>query len=140
MSPSPKKQKDDFDSLLSQLKRALRTDGDFPARARTVSNLISLANNPGTPVQRIAEVLLSETSLGTRVLYSVNSVYFQGLKPIVTVTDAVIRIGMRNLCDLFAGLVLMQGFIPLARRGGIFAENLKRNIITALLASALVGK
>lgn len=130
----------DFESLLAQLKRALRTDGDFPARARTVSNLISLANNPSTPIHKIAEVLLGETSLGARVLYTVNSVYFQGLRPIVTVTEAVIRIGMRNLCDLFAGLVLMQGFVPLARRGGIFADNLKRSLITALLASSLASE
>ena len=47
---------------------------------------------------------------------------------------------MLNLCDLLAGLVLMQGFIPLARRGGVFADNLKRSLITALLASALVSE
>lgn len=123
--------------ILQKLERALRTDGDFPTAAKVVTELRTLASDSTTSIAKITEVILSEPSLGTRVLHLVNSAYFQRAVPIVTVSQAVLQIGMRNLVDLCAGLVLMQKFIPAARRGGIFADNMKKSILTSLITSQL---
>ncbi len=126
--------------VLKKLRSALQADGDFPVRARVVSELRALTNDPNTPVHRITDLILREPSLGTRVLHLVNSAFYHHAQPIMTITQAVIQIGMRPLADLCAGLILMQRFVPTAKRGGIFAENLKKSIITALLTSDLVAE
>jgi len=126
--------------IIKKLEAALHEDGDFPVRTRVVTELRSLAANPNTSIDQITEIILHEPSLGTRILHLVNSSFYQRRAPIMTVSQAVVQIGMRGLTELCAGLVLMQRFIPSAQRGGIFADNLKKCILTSLLASALVGR
>ncbi len=125
--------------ILRKLNVALQADGDFPVRAKAVNELRSLVNRPNTPINNISEVILRESSLATRVLHVVNSAYYQRSTPITTVSQAVMQIGMRPLSELFTGLVLLQKFIPAAERGGIFADNLKRCILTSLITS-YIGK
>ncbi|MCB0339886.1 MAG: HDOD domain-containing protein, partial [Bdellovibrionales bacterium] len=112
-------------------------DGDFPASAKVVSELRRLTSEPNTTAANITEVILKEPSLGTRILHLVNSSFYQRAKPIMTVSQAVIQIGMKPLAELCSGLVLLQKFVPAARRGGPFANCLQKTICTAILASSL---
>ena len=128
------------DEILKKLKRALRSDGDFPVRAKVITELKVLAIRPNTPINQIAETILKEPALGTRVLHLVNSAFYQRSRPITTISQAVIHLGMLVLCDLCAGLVLLQRFRPAAKRGGFFADNLKKSITTSLLASKFAAK
>ncbi len=126
------------ETILAKLKAALNADGDFPVRARAVSDLRRLVNEPNTPIEKIVEVILSEPSLGTRVLHLVNSVYYKRNQPILTVSQAVMQLGMYALCDLCSGFVLMQRFSPAAQRGGVFADNVKKCILTSTLTTSLI--
>lgn len=125
------------EELLNKLRRALQRDGDFPASAKVVNELKVLASQPKTTANQITEIILREPSLGTRVLHVVNSSFYRRSKPIMTVSQAVVQIGMRPLAELCAGLVLLQKFVPTARSGGPFATCLKKTIITALVTSEL---
>lgn len=125
------------DKILRKLQNALRADGDFPVRARVIAELREKANNSYTPVHQITDIILREPSLGTRVLHLVNSAFYHRSRPIMTITQAVIQVGMHSLTELCAGMILMQRFVPVAKRGGIFADNLKRSILAALVASHL---
>ncbi len=141
-SPSGEEHTDDSTSLKSEefvekLRRALRRDGDFPASARVVSQLKELVSNPSTTANQITELILREPSLGTRVLHLVNSTFYRRSKPIMTVSQAVVQIGMRPLAELCSGLVLLQKFIPAARKDGVFAEVLQKTITTSLLTSTI---
>jgi hypothetical protein len=126
------------ETILSKLEAALNADGDFPVRARVVSDLRRLVNDPNTPVEKIVETILSEPSLGTRILHLVNSVCYKRSQPVITVSQAVIQLGMRALCELCSGFVLMQRFSPAAQKGGVFADNLKKCILCPALTSSLV--
>ena len=123
--------------IIEKLEAALNQDGDFPVRARVVSELRKLVNDEKTSVEKVVELILGEPALGTRVLHLVNSVYYQRSTPVMTVSQAVIQLGMRALSDLCTGLVLLRRFSPMARRGGIFADNVKKCIITSLMTSKL---
>lgn len=125
--------------ILDRLTAALRKDGDFPVRAKVVSDLRALAAKPNTPVEQISELILREPSLGTRVLHLANSSFFQRTQPVTTVTQAVVQLGMKALSDMCAGLVLMQKFVPAAKRGGVFADAVRRTIVTSLLSNRIAG-
>ena len=124
------------DEFIQKLRAALQRDGDFPASARTVAELRALVTDPKTTATQVTELILKEPSLGTRVLHLVNSSFYRRAKPIMTVSQAVIQIGMRPLAELCAGLILLQKFIPNARRGGPFSSCLQKTILTSLLASS----
>lgn len=125
------------DEFIDKLRNALKKDGDFPASARIVAELRRLVGDPKTTANQITEIILREPSLGTRILHIVNSSFYRRAKPIMTVSQAVIQIGMKPLADLCAGLVLLQRFVPAARRDGAFANCLKRTIVTSLLSSSI---
>lgn len=127
-------------AIFAKLEAALNADGDFPARAKVVSELRKLVNDPNTSIERIVEIILSEPSLGTRILHLVNSVMYKRSQPVITVSQAVVQVGMRALSDLCSGLVLMQRFSPAAQKGGIFADNVKKCILTSLLCSRLAER
>ncbi len=123
--------------LVTKLKRALSKDGDFPASAKIVTELRQLSSDPNTTANQITEIILKEPSLGTRVLHLVNSSFYRRAKPIMTVSQAVVQIGMKPLAELCSGLVLLQKFVPVARRGGVFANCLRKMTVSSLLAGAL---
>jgi HD-like signal output (HDOD) protein len=125
------------EKLIERLKRALTKEGDFPASAKVVTELRMLTNDPNTTASQITEVILREPSLGTRILSLVNSSYYQRGKPIMTVSQAVMQIGMKPLAELCAGLVLLQKFIPTARKDSAFANCLRKLVITSLLSSSV---
>ncbi len=125
------------EELVAKLRSALARDGDFPASAKVVSELRQLCNDPKTTANQITEVILREPSLGTRVLHLVNSSFYRRAKPIMTVSQAVVQIGMRPLAEMCSGLVLLQKFVPTARQGGVFANCLRKTVLTSLLASSV---
>jgi hypothetical protein len=122
---------------LEKLRKALARDGDFPASARVVNELLECATNPNTTADHISEVILKETSLSTRVLHLVNSSFYNRGRPIMTVSHAVVRLGIKILTDLCSSLVLLQKFVPTARSDSAFAASLKQAILTSLIASSL---
>lgn len=125
------------EELIAKLKSALQSDGDFPVSARIVSELRQLTSDPKTSAEQVTEVILREPSLGTRVLHFVNSAFMRRAKPILTVSQAVVQIGMKPLAELCSGLVLLQKFVPAARRSSPFANCLKRTVIVSLLSGSL---
>lgn len=125
------------DQFVDKLKKALAKDGDFPASARVVNELKTLTSNPKTTANQVTEAILKEPSLGIRVLHLVNSTFYRRAQPIMTVSQAVMQIGMRPLAELCAGLVLLQKFVPAARNGGAFANCLQKTLLSSLLSSSL---
>ena len=127
-------------NIVVRLERAMRKDGDFPVRAKAVSELRRMVNDPNTPVEQIADTILTDPSLGTRILHVVNSVVYQRSVPIVTVSQAVMQLGMKALCDLCSGFVLMQKFGPTAQKGGVFADQVKRCILCSMASTLLMKR
>jgi HD-like signal output (HDOD) protein len=125
------------EAFIDKLTNALRRDGDFPASAKVVSELRELVSKPETTANQVTELILREPSLGMRVLHVANSSFYRRAKPIMTVSQAVVQIGMRPLSELCSGLVLLQKFVPAARSGGVFADCLRRTLTTAILTSSI---
>jgi HD-like signal output (HDOD) protein len=124
------------DDILVRLKNALKTDGDFPASAKIVNKLKEMTNDPRTTAQQLTEVILHEPALSTRILHLVNSSFYRRAKPIMTISQAVVAVGMKSIAELCAGLVLLQRFIPLARKGGALADGFKKAMLSSLLSSS----
>jgi HD-like signal output (HDOD) protein len=125
------------EQIIERLNRAIRHDGDFPASAKVVNEINALTKLPTTTAIRLSEIILREPSLGVRVLNFVNSAFYMRERPIATISQAVIQIGMVQLADLCASLVVVQKFVPAARRGGPLGTCLRRAIVTSLILDKL---
>jgi HD-like signal output (HDOD) protein len=133
----PEGQPPNAGEFLEKLRNALRKDGDFPASAKVVGELRKLVGDPKTTANQVTEVILREPALSLRILHLVNSSFYRRAKPIMTVSHAVVQVGMRPIAELCAGMVLVQRFISVARRGGAFATCLQKTLLTSLVTSAL---
>lgn len=125
------------DEFITKLKQALRKDGDFPASAKVVSELKALAANPNSTGDQITEVILREPSLSIRILHVVNSSFYMRAQPIMTVSQAVLKLGIKAIADLCSGLILLQKFVPAARQNTPFANCLKKVIVTSIVSGTL---
>src|SRR5581483_3381376 len=116
---------------------ALARDGDFPASAKVVNKLLTRASNRNVTLSEISNIILKEPSLTARILHVVNSTIYNRGAPIKTVSDAVTRLGLRNVAEVCSGLVLFKKFVPAARSEGSFADCLKQALFTSMLARSL---
>jgi len=123
--------------LLSQFRQSLKGQSSFPAHAKAVSELRRLASDSRTAPNQVAELILKEPSLATRLLHIVNSSFYRRAKPIMTVTQAVIQIGMEPLIEIFSGIALLKSLIA-EDRDIAFLDCLKKTICTSLLASSIL--
>ncbi len=123
--------------LLQQLRQALKSQGNFPAHARAVTELRELATSPKTKANQIAEIILREPPLATRLLHIVNSSFYRRAKPIMTISQAVIQIGMEPLVEVFSGMALLKN-LAAEDRDSAFIDALKKTICTSLLTSSLL--
>lgn len=134
--PAPRPQ----DKFLDKLRRALLADGDFPASAKIVGDLKRITSEPNASASQIAEIILREPSLGARVLHVVNSSFYRRSKPIMTISQAVMQLGMKPLAELCSGMVLLQKFGTVSRRGHAFTKCLSRLVTSSLLTGVLAQK
>lgn len=125
------------EQFLTKLKQGLQINGDFPACAKTVDELKTVAASTSSPGSKIAELILRDPSLSTKILIFVNSAFFQRGTPITTISQAIMHIGTNQLVELCSSFTLIQKLIPTARKGGPFALALERLISTSILTSTL---
>lgn len=123
--------------FVEKLKRALAKDGDFPASGKVVNELLRRASERNVTANQISAIVLKEQSLSARILHVVNSSFYSPGKPIMTVSNAVVRLGLKNVVELCSGLVLLQKFVPAARAEGPFADCLKQAVLTSIIARNL---
>ncbi len=112
-------------------ERALR----LPCSPALLPRLISVLMNPDSTADDIAEIIKIDPALAASTLRLANSAYFSGGEPAETVSDAVIRLGQRELYRL-AALALVSRWETSSSRGepGDFCRHA---LCTALAAEVL---
>jgi len=125
------------EKLFAQLQKALKEDGNFPSSAKAITNLRALASDPKTTSTQIAELILKEPSLATRLLHIVNSSFYRRAKPIMTVSQAVLQFGMEPLVEIFSGITLLKSFTA-GNKDSHFGNCIKKTICTSLITSSVM--
>jgi HD-like signal output (HDOD) protein len=128
------------DEILKKIMWAISPKGDFPVSARIVQELLTQLSNPNSDIKDISNTILKEPSLAARVLILVNSVFYNRSTKIVDLKSAIIQIGTNNLVQLCCNLVLLQKFIPLARKNDAFAHSLSNALLTIIINDQLQYK
>lgn len=132
---------------------------DLPVLPATVSRVLSLSQDAACDIQEVASLIEQDQSLAAHVLHIANSSAFSPTQPIVSLQQAITRLGLSTLCEVTVAIVLkgsafeVPGFEPVLKElwrhsaaTGVFAKEvartLRRNVEGAFLCGLLhdVGK
>ncbi len=104
------------EARLEHMVAAIAAKGDFPAAARVIQRLHDAVRRENCNALDVAQVILADPGLSSKVLRVVNSSFYRPRgEPVSTITRAVFLIGFEAIRDLATGLLLID---ELARAGG----------------------
>jgi HD-like signal output (HDOD) protein len=90
---------------------------ELPAMAAVVQDLHRLTQGDKSSVQQLADVLLRDASLTTKVLRIGNSVYYNpSQEPIRTISRAIVLIGFDNVRQIGLSVSLIDGLLARSSR------------------------
>ncbi|OPZ16312.1 MAG: Serine/threonine-protein kinase PknB [candidate division BRC1 bacterium ADurb.BinA364] len=113
------------------IKERIQRKGDFPAVARNVQDVVEAARQRGGSAQTIAECILRDFALTSRVLRMVNSAYYQSVSgSITTISRAVVVLGTESIINLASALDIFEHFLKHSN-----IEPLKRQAIEAMFCA-----
>lgn len=109
--------------------------GDCPAMAQAIRELHQIRGQENFPTQELAEVILLDPGLSTKILRVVNSAFFRMRgDPITTISRAVVLLGIDMVIDLASGILLVEQF---DESDPALHDSLMESLRAALLARTL---
>ncbi len=98
-------------ALLAQLYELIANKRlELPARPEVALKIQQLTLNTDSGLDGLTEVIQSDGTIAGALLHATNSPLFRAAEPILSVRDAVVRLGFRNTRMLTTGLALRQSF------------------------------
>ena len=105
---------------------------DLPAMSNHVQELLSILDNKQTTAQDLADVILKDASLTTKLLQIVNSAYYSRGVPVTCVSRAITAVGFETLKELALTLALFEDFI----KAGIEKEEISKLLTKCFLSAS----
>jgi HD-like signal output (HDOD) protein len=114
-------------------------EAELPALAAVVQDLHRMAREDTSSVQQLADVLLRDATLTSRVLKVANSVYYNpSLEPIRTISRAIVLIGFENVRLIGLSVSLIDSLLAGAPREQL-PQLLARSFHAAVQARNIAG-
>jgi HD-like signal output (HDOD) protein len=126
--------------MRQEILKRLESGYALPSLSVIAIRLVELASDESCSVDELAGLIEKDPSLTVRLLKLANSAFFAGSNPAVTVKQAVLRIGFRQLRIMALTLSLRDTF-PMGKVGTLDYEYFWRtSLYTALLAKSLARR
>ena len=100
-------------SVLCKRFDELKATGLLPSPTRVAMEILRLTQNEGSTIKQIAQTIQADPALTGRTLKFANSAHAGSRRPIASVSDAVVRLGMRTVGTLSLGFSVLSS----SRRG-----------------------
>jgi len=96
---------------LQSYVRFIAESEDLPAFGQDIYELMTTVADENAPLQRLTNIILKNISLTTRLVRTVNSVYFNRTgRSILSVSQAVTMLGWDAIRDLASSLIIFEKF------------------------------
>ncbi len=101
-----------FDSALATLWSAMQAQGDFPALAQSVAMIVRLIDSDEAHADRLAEFVLRDLALTSRVLRLANSAVYRraGMPAVTTISRAIIVLGFETVKKIALTSAMLEHF------------------------------
>ena len=91
----------------SEVYDKIKAAGNLPTPSRKAFQVFRLANDPEIDIADLVAVIKTDPAITTRILKIANSAYYKTLKPIGSVQDATIRLGLNMVKKISLGISLI---------------------------------
>jgi len=123
---------------LEQMVAALAAKGDFPAAGRVIQRLHEAVRRENCNALDVAQVILTDPGLSSKVLRVVNSSFYRPRgEPVSTITKAVFLLGFEAIRDLTTGLLLIDEIARAAGGRTIIRDVLYQCLLTGSVSRSL---
>jgi eukaryotic-like serine/threonine-protein kinase len=130
-TPAPGEGRGTLEFLLRRMQRK----SDFPALAQSIRTLNAMADTSDKSVNDMAQVVVKDFALTSKILKVVNSAYFGHFAgKIGTVSRAVVLLGINPIRSLAASLIFFEHLHDKTR-----AQELRAQTTAALYSAVLAG-
>ena len=132
-APSPLQLRRAADDLVERFRR-----GEIGCRSETMARLMEIDPEGELSAQELAQIILEDYGLVTKVLQTVNSFYYNRLgQEITTVTQAVILLGFNSIREIALGMAVIE-LLPQGG-SGMAVELMAEAYLAAHLAQEVGG-
>lgn len=110
----------------------------LPSMPITLTRIIQITRNPDACPQDLADAVMTDQSLTSRVLRLANSAYFRRRSEIETVNDAIITLGFEYVRNLAASASVIESLFPRTHFPGFdWASMWTHSVTTAIAAETI---
>jgi len=95
-------------ALKNLVMSRVRQDADFPAMSPTVNLVSLLSQSSEASIDELANIILQDYGLTSKILKIVNSVYYMGFGEVTTISRAIILLGIQNLKAMVLGTTFVD--------------------------------
>jgi HD-like signal output (HDOD) protein len=121
----------------SSLLKSLESGYSLPPLSVVALKLVELASDDASSATDLAQLIEKDPSLAVRLLKLANSAFYQSIRPITTLKQAVVKLGIHRLRIMALSLSLRDTF-PLGKVGPLDYEKFWRtSLYRALLSKSL---
>ncbi|MDZ4163661.1 MAG: HDOD domain-containing protein [Smithellaceae bacterium] len=96
------------DSLRSKVMMKIRMASDLPAMAETVTIVNKFKSSEDTSISELANVLLKDYAMTTKILKVVNSVHYSQSAQVTTISRAIFLMGIEQIKNIALTLMLFE--------------------------------
>jgi len=108
---------------------------NLPSMPISISKIINMTTSEDVTIEKLAEVVLMDQTLTSRVLRLANSVMYARRQKTGTVTEAVIRLGSSQLRNLAASASVLDAVFPKKSFPGFDWKEMWNHSVTCAVAS-----
>ena len=105
---------------------------ELPAMSDHVQELLRLLNRDESSADEIAEVILRDASLTTKLLQVVNSAFYSRGTPISNISRAITALGLTTLKELAVSLALFEDFL----KAGVEKEEISKLLALCFVSAS----
>jgi len=113
--------------------------GSLPAFSPAIRHLVEILRNPNTSAIQVANGIMKDQALTTRLLRLVNSPYYGFSRRIGTVTEAILLLGFTAVRNLLLTLGVADVF-PTDPKSGVVSVCLWRHAASTAIAAGLLAR
>jgi HD-like signal output (HDOD) protein len=108
---------------------------DLPSVPATLARVIQVTNKPDATAEQLANVVMFDQSLSTKVLRLANSAYYGRRAKADTITDAVVTLGFNSVRNLAASASVVDVLFPKQLFPGFSWQEMWTHSVTCALAA-----
>jgi diguanylate cyclase (GGDEF)-like protein len=126
--------------MSEELTARIRACSQLPSLPGVALKVLELARQPDAGVEQIAALIAKDSALTARVLKTANSSFYGRTRPVVTISQAVVTLGVQAVKTLVLGFSLVRTLSRARSRGFDHLGYWKRSVYSASAAKLLAQR